>query len=115
MQREIPMGDTLKIEEMINDKDLVIFKLTGRLSKDTWKEFKARIDNLKDVKNGIVIDFADVDYLSAFGLNLLYKLDIMTRAFNKKLKIVNVNQEIYDIFVVTGFTEILDIQLKEDI
>ena len=109
------MGDTLKIEQSINESDMITFKLTGSLSRYTWEEFKNRIESLSDVRNGVIIDFAGVDYLTAFGLNILYKLDIMTRAFNKKVKIINVNPEIYDIFEVTGFTEIMDIQLKEDI
>ena len=54
----------------------------------------------------LVIDCGDLKYLSSAGLRQFLKL----RKSNKDLKVINVNPEIYDVFEMTGFTEMMTIE-----
>lgn len=101
----------LKIKKKEKDKK-IIFVLKGRLSTETISEFEKNVDELSDVGEGITIDLAGIHYISSSGLRLLLKLSKMTHAFRKEYKIINVRDEVYDIFDVTGFTDILDIETK---
>lgn len=102
----------LKIKKKeINKK--IIFVLKGQLSADTISEFEKNVDELSNVGEGITVDLAGVDYISSSGLRLLLRLSKMTHAFRKEYKIINVRNEVYDIFDVTGFTDILNIKKKK--
>lgn len=54
----------------------------------------------------LVFDFADVKYISSAGLRVLLKYGKLY----KGLVIDNVSSEVYDIFDMTGFTQILNIK-----
>ena len=56
-----------------------------------------------------VIDAGALSYISSAGLRVLLKL---TKSLKKPLSVYNVTPEVYDIFEVTGFTELLDVKKK---
>jgi uncharacterized protein (TIGR02172 family) len=56
-----------------------------------------------------VIDAGALSYISSAGLRVLLKL---TKSLKKPLSVYNVSPEVYDIFEVTGFTELLDVKKK---
>lgn len=99
----------LKLKKIEKDGKF-IFVLKGRLSADTISEFKKSVDSLSHVGEGIIVDLDGVDYVASAGLRLLFRLSKITRAFRKEFKIINVHDEVYDIFKVTGFTDILKIE-----
>ena len=61
---------------------------------------------LKGYKGNVIIDCDELEYISSAGLRIILKI-------NKdypNLKIINCNQNVYEIFEMTGFTEIMDIE-----
>lgn len=56
----------------------------------------------------LVIDANELNYLSSAGLRVILKL----KNNNKLTSIYNVNSEVYEIFDMTGFTEMIDIVKK---
>ena len=56
--------------------------------------------------DAVVIDAADLEYISSAGLRIILRL----RKEVPDLKIINVSSEVYEIFDMTGFTEMVDIQ-----
>lgn len=57
----------------------------------------------------LVLDAEKLEYISSAGLRILMKL---RRQSEKAPSVINVSPEIYDIFKVTGFTDILDVQKR---
>ena len=53
-----------------------------------------------------VFDAAALEYISSAGLRVLMKL---RKSAGKPLRVENVSREVYDIFDVTGFTDLLDV------
>ena len=53
----------------------------------------------------VTVDAKDLQYLSSAGLRIMLKI----RKRDPSLKIINVNSELYDIFEMTGFTEMINI------
>lgn len=83
--------------------------LEGRLDTTTAPELDDMLkEELGDVKN-LVFDFAGLEYISSAGLRVLL---ISQKTMNKQgsMVIKNVNEEINEIFEVTGFTDILTIE-----
>ena len=57
----------------------------------------------------IVIDAESLEYISSAGLRVLMKL---RKRAGKALPVINVSPEVYDVFEVTGFTELLDVRKR---
>ena len=62
-----------------------------------------------DGANELTMDFAKLDYISSAGLRVLLSAH---KAMSKKggMKVVNVNEVVKEVFEVTGFADILDIE-----
>ncbi len=54
----------------------------------------------------VVVDAEDLEYISSAGLRVLLRL----RKDEPSLKIVNTSSEVYDIFEMTGFTEMIPVE-----
>ena len=54
----------------------------------------------------VVIDAADLQYISSAGLRVILRL----KKTNADLRITNVNPEVYDILDMTGFTEMMPVE-----
>lgn len=98
----------LNIEKNKNGTDFAI-ALEGRLDTTTApqleKELKADVTGVSE----LTFDFAKLEYISSAGLRVLLSAQ---KIMNKQghMVIRNVNDDIMEIFEVTGFSDILDIE-----
>ncbi len=98
----------MNITKELNGSALTV-ALEGRLDTTTAPQLEAELrDGLKDV-NDLTIDMAKLVYISSAGLRVLLRAQ---KVMNKqgKMTVKNASQEILDIFEVTGFDEILNIE-----
>jgi anti-sigma B factor antagonist len=98
----------LNIEKNKNGTDFAI-ALEGRLDTTTAPQLEKE---LKEDVNGVselTFDFAKLEYISSAGLRVLLSAQ---KIMNKQghMVIRNVNDDIMEIFEVTGFSDILDIE-----
>ena len=93
--------------DLNKENDKLIISLEGRLDTTTSPELESEYKKL-DEKN-IVLDLEKLNYISSAGLRVLLT---MQKEMNKKgsLEIINVCDEVLDIFEVTGFNDILNIK-----
>ncbi len=98
----------MTIDKNLNGAELTII-LSGRLDTITAPELETELkESLPGVEH-LVLDFADLAYLSSAGLRVLLGAQ---KQMNKQGDMVvrNVNDTIADIFEVTGFADILTIE-----
>ena len=97
----------MKIDLKKEDKKLTI-KLDGKLDTNTSPDLDSKMSELEGMEE-VVIDMKDLDYISSAGLRVLLS---MQKVMNKqgKMTIINVCENVMDIFEVTGFSDILDIE-----
>jgi anti-sigma B factor antagonist len=93
------------IVELLNN--VANLKVEGRLDTITAPELDKRINEL-DAK-GIVLDFANLEYISSAGLRVLLSTHKKFVKLNG-MKVTNVKSEVMEIFEMTGFADILDIE-----
>jgi anti-anti-sigma factor len=60
-----------------------------------------------------VIDLARLDYVASAGLRVFLLTQKRSRGLGGGLKLINVNQQIYDIFRYAGFDRIIDIAREQ--
>ena len=86
----------------------MIIELRGRI--DSANAFKVEEDILARLsghdEEEIVLDAADLIYISSAGLRLILRL----RKSNPDIKLINVGADVYDIFEMTGFTEMMTVE-----
>ena len=86
------------------EKLTVYFK--GRLDTNTAaradNELKAHTDGIKE----IVIDLAELEYISSSGLRLLLKI---SQAFGGNVSLRNANSAVKEVFEVTGLAAAFDV------
>lgn len=102
------MIESMKIIKDLNNGNLVV-SVIGEINSFTAPELEEVIKNdLKGVKS-LVFDFKEVEYLSSAGLRvLLVAQKIMSK--QGKMSLRNVNKSVMEVFEITGFSNILDIE-----
>ncbi|MCC8102795.1 MAG: anti-sigma factor antagonist [Clostridiales bacterium] len=82
--------------------------LSGRItSSNAFEEEKAIFECIaSEPCDSIVLDVKELEYISSAGLRTLLKL----QKEKGNVKIINVSRDVYEIFDMTGFTGIMDIQ-----
>ena len=91
------------------DGSKLTMTLEGRLDSNTAPQLERELkENLEDITE-LVMDFAQLGYLSSAGLRVILGAQ---KQMNKqgKMVIVKVNETIMEVFVMTGFAEILTIE-----
>ena len=94
--------------DLKKEESKLFISLEGKLDTNTSPELDKTITELEGI-NELYIDLKNVDYISSAGLRVLLS---MQKIMNKQGKMVikNVCENVMDIFEVTGFSEILNIE-----
>ena len=98
----------MKIDLKKEDKKLTI-KLGGKLDTNTSPELDSKMNELEGMEE-VIIDMKELDYISSAGLRVLLAIKNMLEEKGRQLEIHNVNEVITEVFNVTGFSDILDIE-----
>ncbi|MCR4815049.1 MAG: STAS domain-containing protein [Lachnospiraceae bacterium] len=95
--------------KMEKNLDKLVIALSGRLDTTTAPELEEKFKSeLSDVTE-LVVDLAELEYISSAGLRVLL-LGQKTMSKQGKMVVKNANESIMEIFDVTGFSDILNIE-----
>jgi len=98
----------MNIKKTITDTKMELV-LEGRLDTNTSPQLEAEIKGDINSITLLDIDLSDLAYISSAGLRVLLSAQkIMNR--QGEMIIRNVNDDIMDVFEVTGFVDILNIE-----
>ena len=84
--------------------------ITGRIDAKTAPEIEKTVLSMPDEVKALDFDFKNVVYISSAGLRMLITATQEMDRRGGSMKIFNANDEILEIFEVTGFTEFLPIE-----
>ena len=98
----------MKINKSI-ENGRACYALDGRLDTTTAPDLERELKSDIDGITLLTMDFSKLDYISSAGLRVLLSAH---RAMNGKggMKVTNVNEMVREVFDVTGFADILDIE-----
>lgn len=93
----------------IQEGSSVKYAISGRLETTTAPELEKIINEELEGVTELVFDFRDLDYISSAGLRVVLSAQ---KKMNSKgsMKVVNCNDIINEIFDITGFSDILNIE-----
>ena len=94
--------------EYRTDKDILYISLDGRIDASNATEVENAIAEIRNANQGMhtVLDADTLEYISSAGLRIMLRL----RKEEPKLAIINVSPEVYSVFEMTGFTEMMTVE-----
>lgn len=95
------------VDAKLNDTELVI-ELSGRVDSTNSAMVEECVNKAieENSHSSIVFDIEDLEYISSAGLRVVLR----TRKSEPTLKIINAKSDVYEIFDMTGFTEMMPIE-----
>jgi len=98
----------MEISKVLNEGKLIVM-VKGRIDTVTSPELEKEVVlNLDGVKT-LTFDFSEVEYISSAGLRVILAAS-KVMAKQGYMNLINVPQDIKDIFEMTGFSEVLNIE-----
>jgi uncharacterized protein (TIGR02172 family) len=94
--------------EFRTDKDILYISLAGRIDASNAADVEKELNEIRNANQGMhtVLDADALEYISSAGLRIMLRL----RKEEPKLAIINVSPEVYGVFEMTGFTEMITIE-----
>ncbi len=90
------------------DNGTITISVDGRIDTATSRELESIVN--REIRNctKLIFDFEKLEYISSAGLRIL--LGAQKLMGRNGMKVINVNENVYEIFEVTGFSLILNIK-----
>ena len=90
------------------DKDIIYIAVEGRIDASNAAEAEEKIFGIKNDNPGkhTVLDADKLEYISSAGLRVILRL----RKEEPKLAIINVVSDVYEVFDMTGFTDMVTVE-----
>ena len=90
------------------DKDILYIAIEGRIDASNAAQAEEKIFAIKNDNPGkhTVIDADNLEYISSAGLRVILRL----RKEEPKLAIINVASDVYEVFDMTGFTDMVTVE-----
>ena len=103
--------EELNIETDINEEQGRIFmKIEGRLDTKTAPELEKEVNKTVEKISSLIMDFTELEYISSAGLRVLLRTHKAMKAKKGSLIIRGANEEIQEVFTITGFSDILKLE-----
>ena len=90
------------------DKDILYIAIAGRIDATNAAEAEEKIFSIKSENpdKHTVVDADELEYISSAGLRVILRL----RKEEPKLAIINVASDVYEVFDMTGFTDMVTVE-----
>ena len=98
----------MTINKSLNGTHLNV-ALEGRLDTVTAPDLEKVLKDSLEGVDTLTMDFSKLDYISSAGLRVLLSVH-KTMSKRGGMKVTNVNEIVQDVFEVTGFSDILNIE-----
>ncbi len=100
----------MTIKKTLDDKDVTL-SLAGRLDTVTSNNLANEIDKIfSEGAYNLILDFKELDYISSAGLRVVFVAQKKVNSLGTKLEITGSNENIKEVFNITGFASIINIK-----
>lgn len=102
----------MKVSNVLENEVLQI-KVEGRIDSSTHLQLREELEKMEFARaKEVILDFKDVEYISSAGLR---ELLIIRKRTADHFRLINVNDEVYDILEMTGFSNILHVEKSNNV
>lgn len=91
------------------ENSVAVLQVSGRLDTMTAPELENEINSVAGDVSELVLDMKELEYTSSAGLRVILKSQKLMSA-KGCMKLINVSDDVMEVFKMTGFAEILTIE-----
>ena len=102
------MAKRLEVK-LVNRGDEGELLLIGKLDTQTSADAEEIFDKLAERYDHLILNMAELKYVSSVGLSLLKHTHIIMQKKGGMLSVKNVNENIMEVFEITGFAGMLNL------
>lgn len=81
----------------------------GKLTVQTASELDAAVAGIDTSVTELDFDLSELDYISSAGLRVLVSTQKMMTSRGGAMRLLSPNEDVYEVFDMTGLAEVLDI------
>lgn len=85
----------------------IVVHCTGKITSDTSQQLKATVKPLLLESKTVVLDLTNVTYMDSSGLGAIVGLYVSAKAAKGRLKLINLNQHLKEIFSITRVGQVM--------
>ena len=100
------------METKINKaQDCTVVQFIGRMDTPAAQELSGKMQELQDAASGtVVLDCSGLEYISSSGLRIFLSLRKAASAKGGKVIVQDINDDIRNVFMMTGFLNLFEIR-----
>ena len=98
-------SEIFRLKEKDDSAEITV---NGRFNFQVENEFEQITRNILD-KNQLTLDFNQCEYVDSSGIRMLIKLAKNRPLSSEKIKIINCNQTVKDVFTLVNIASLIDI------
>lgn len=98
----------MTIEKNLKETTLTV-KVSGGMDTTTAPELETSLNESYAGVKELILDFKDLEYISSAGLRVILQAQ-KTMENQGSMKVIHANEEIMEVFDITGFVDILTIE-----
>ena len=95
--------------EIKRNVENTVVELVGRLDTTTAPSLEKMLNEDMGESKNLIFDFKGVEYISSAGLRVLLSAQKRMQKIGS-MKVINVCEEVMEVFEITGFADILTIE-----
>ena len=93
------------------EQNKIVVAPSGYIDEETAHSFRRAMDDaIHGYPDGIVLDFADVDFMDSTGIGMMLSRYKVMRQNDITLSVRNVNKQVDKLFRLTGIYSILNLE-----
>ena len=97
------------------ESEVAIFKVPGRIDSANALEFQDDLQkNIQESDRVVILDFADLSYISSAGLRVILMVTKELARRNAKLAICSLSELVNEVFQVSGFDKIITVRRSKE-
>ena len=86
-----------------------VFKISGKVDTLTAPTLEKELDEVFDTVEALEFDLENLTYISSAGLRVLLTAHNVMEDKDGEMKVINVHPDVMEIFEITGFDSILEL------
>ena len=94
-----------------NQGDSITLFISGEIDGTNVDEFEEQVNGAAEKTQCLSLDLSDLEYVSSAGLRVFLTLQKKVKQMGNEVVLRNVNEEVMEIFSVTGFVKLLNIEV----
>lgn len=104
------------MEAEVEEKgDVVVIRVKGRLDAASSPQLEKKINSIIETGHfKLLLNMADVDYLSSAGMRLMLSISKKLKHLEGKVVACNLNEDVMEVIKMAGFHQVLELYPSEE-